>query len=63
MILKDKLYSHRIQAPDKKRFLLYKKIIEKVIKKYNLNYEIKYFNDYSIKLVPIFLEGFYRSIV
>jgi hypothetical protein len=28
-----------------------------------LNYEIKYFNDYSIKLVPIFLEGFYRSIV
>lgn len=63
MILKDKLYSHRIQAPDKKRFLLYKTIIEKVIKKYNLEYEIKYFNNYSIKLVPIFLEGFYKSIV
>ncbi len=56
MIKRDKLYSYLIGTPDKKRYNLYKKIIEKVIKKYNIKYEVSDYHS-GIELNPLLSEG------
>ncbi len=61
MIQKGKLYSHIIPTPDERRFKLYRQIIETVIKKFNIQYEIGII-DRGLKLTPVLQEGSFYYI-
>ena len=56
MIQKGRLYKHIISTPDERRFKLYKQIIEKVIKKFNIQYTVSVC-DNGLKLTPVLQEG------
>ena len=56
MILRGKSYSFLIGTPDENRYKLYKHILEKVIKKYNIKYELSNYHS-GIELNPILSEG------
>lgn len=59
-ITKGKSYRERIITKEKSRLNLYKKIVNKVIKKYNLQYEIQEIKN-GFEMIPFSFEGLYGN--